>query len=146
MLEEFQWDSLPYQPSNYPASVEAAQCLAHARNGTHDVAFSKLRDVQVGVGSAALYERHPSKPQEHDSNISRSHLSTSSSHSLTLTTVQGLGRIAETTCAAPVAFTLGMTQGFRNAPALYADTTGNGWDRMAECDQDRCLKVRAWNV
>ena len=124
-------DSLPYQLSNYSTSVEAAQRSAHARNSTHDLAYPKIRDkeispfdVQEDVGkSAALNEKHSSEPQEHPSKFSRSHLSTSSSKSLILTTVQGLGRIVETTCAAPLAFTLGMTQGFRNALALYGDTT-----------------------
>ena len=123
-------DALLYQPGNYPASVEATQCSAHARNGTHDLASPTFRDkemypfeVQGDVGNAVFNQKHSREPQEHPSNIPRSHLSTSSSKSLTLTTVQGLGRIVETTCAAPLAFTLGMTQGFRNAPALYGDTT-----------------------
>ena len=120
----------PISLRHCPKSVEAAQYSAHARNSTHDLTSSKIQDkgvssfdVQEDVGNAALNERRPSEPQEHPSNISRSHLSTSSTKSFTLTTVQGLGRIVETDCAAPLAVTLGMTQGFRNAPALYGDTT-----------------------
>ena len=123
-------DALPYQPGNYPASVEATQYSAHARNGTHDLASPTFRDkemypfdVQGDVGNAIFNQRHPREPQEHPSNVSRSYLSASSSKFLTLTTVQALGRMVKTTCAVPLAFTLRMTQGFRNAPALYGDTT-----------------------
>ena len=113
-----------------PTSVEDARYSAHARNSTHDLTSSKIRDkevipfdVQEDVGNAALSERRPSEPQEHPSNVPRSHLSTSSTKSLTLTTVQGPGSVVETTCAGPLAVTLGMTQGVRKAPALYGDTT-----------------------
>ena len=80
-------ESLPYQPSKYPTSVEAAHRSAHARNSTHDLASPKFRDVQEDVGNAALNKKHLSKLQTHPSKISQSHLSTSSIKSLTLTTV-----------------------------------------------------------
>ena len=122
-------DVLPNRPDNCSTSQEAAQCSARARDNAHDLTSPildkeiSLFDVQEDLGNATMNKNHPSEPQEHSSTVSRSLLSTSSSNSLTLATVQGLGRIVGTTCAAPLAFTLGMTQGFRNAPALYGDTT-----------------------
>ena len=97
--------------------------VARLPNNAQRSSSPMISDALLYQPGAALNQKHPRKPEEHPSNIPRSHLSTSSSKSLTLTTVQGLGRIAKTTCAAPLAFTLGMTQGFRNAPALYGDTT-----------------------
>lgn len=79
--------------------------------------------MQEDLGNVTMNINYPSEPQEHPSTASRSLPSTSTSNSLTLTTVQGLGRIVGTTRAAPLAITLGMTQGFRNAPTLYGDTT-----------------------
>ena len=84
----------PISLRHCPTSVEAAQYSVPARNSTHDLTSSNIRDkeislfdVQEDVGNAASNEKHPSEPQEHPSNISRSHLSTSFFRSLTLTTV-----------------------------------------------------------
>ena len=80
-------------------------------------------DMQEDVGNAPGNMEHPNEPQDDPTKFSRSHRSNSSSKSLALTTFKGFGRILGTTCAAPLAFTLAMTQGFRNAPTLYGDTT-----------------------
>ena len=116
-------DSPQYQPSSYPTSLEAH--IVQLMHGTALMIWLPQSSwtCKKTLATAALNKKHLSEPQEHPSNFSRSHLSTSSIKSLILTTVQDLGHIVETICAATVAFTLGMTQGFRNAPALYGDTT-----------------------
>ena len=38
-----------------------------------------------------------------------------------LATTKNMGRILETSLTAPMAFTLGMSQGFRNVPMLYGE-------------------------
>lgn len=120
---------LCYQRSDDPATTDFEQHSGHLQDSTQDPGSPKPQakdnfspDVQKDIRNAPAIE-HPNQQPEILLDPSQIHTSPSPSKGLALLTFKSCGRVLETTLAAPLHFTLGMTQGFRNAPTLYGDTT-----------------------
>lgn len=124
-------DRLPYQQrSDDPTTADVGLHSIRIQDSTQDPDSPKLQainyfssDVEEDAGNAHSNIEHPNQQSESHPNLSQSPTSTSPSKGLALLTFKSCGRVLETTLTAPMHFTLGMTQGFRNAPTHYGDTT-----------------------
>ncbi len=117
-----------HQCGAHPAAIEEGHCSAISQSSTQRLSsrlqgqsnssFAPEKDVN-NAHVTPSQSTIPLPPQL----TFQSHTSSSSSLSFALATSQSFDRILETTLTAPMAFTLGMIKGFRNAPTLYGDTT-----------------------
>lgn len=124
-------DTRPYyQRSDDRTTTDFGQHSIRLQDSTQDPDSPRLQakdnfspDVQDDLGNAPANIEHPNQQSESPLNPSQPHTSISPSKGLALLTFKSCARVLEMTLVAPLHFTLGLTQGFRNAPTLYGDMT-----------------------